>query len=77
MRISDKNVAIANDLRKIIHARTDIISDGEGVAMVLLWTFLADHARCHNIDIADLARDQLEAFITYVATGDLSISQTH
>jgi hypothetical protein len=76
MRISDKNTAIANDLRKQIHQKTDEISDGEGVAMVLLWSFLLDHARIHNLDVAGLAREQLEAFIDY-AENNLRMVREH
>lgn len=76
MNISDKNVALANELRAIVHKRTQLVSDGEGIAMILLWSFLADHARIHTCDIADLARDQLEAFIAYADT-HLKIVQQH
>jgi hypothetical protein len=76
MRISDTNAAIANDLRKQIHACTDIVSDGEGVAMIMLWSFLMDHATMHNMDVAELARDQLEAFITY-AKKNITLAREH
>jgi hypothetical protein len=68
MRISDENTAIANELRKKIHDRTDTVSDGQGVAMVLLWTFLLDHAKYQQLDVEELARTQLEAFIEYART---------
>jgi hypothetical protein len=67
MNISDENFDIANELRGLIQSRTETVSDGEGVAMVLLWTFLLDHARYHEMDVANLAREQLEAFIKYAA----------
>jgi hypothetical protein len=76
MRITDKNTAIANDRCKQIQDRTETISDGEGVAMVLLWRFLTDHATCYGLDVATLAREQLEAFIPY-AEINLKIVREH
>lgn len=76
MRITDENMAIANDICKQIQDRTETIGDGEGVAMVLLWRFLTDHARCHNLDVSTLAREQLEAFIQY-AEVNLKIVREH
>lgn len=67
MRLSEKNLELANELRSLVQDRTETVSDGEGVAMFLLWGFLADHARIQNVDINSLARGQLEAFITYAA----------
>lgn len=63
MNITQDIVELANELRVKIQAETETISDGEGVAMVLFWTFLMDHARYHDMDVNALARDQLEAFI--------------
>ncbi len=76
MVISPDIVDCANELRSVIQEETDTISDGEGVAMVLLWSFLADHARAQNLDIEALAREQLEAFIEY-ARGAINIVQSH
>lgn len=76
MRMSPKNAAIANDLRQQIQSKTETVSDGEGVAMILLWSFLMDHARCHNIDVSTLARDQLESFIPY-AEKNLKVVRQH
>jgi hypothetical protein len=76
MILSGANVTIANELRAQIQNRTETVSDGEGVAMVLLWGFLADHARCHSVDIEKLARDQLESFIEY-AKINISIVRQH
>jgi hypothetical protein len=59
---------LANALRKIIQENTNTVSDGEGVAMVLLWTFLMDHAKCERLQLETLAREQLEAFIKYAET---------
>lgn len=76
MNISDKHAAIANELRKQIQRKTETVSDGEGVAMILLWGFLMDHAKCHAIDVNQLAREQLEAFIDYAKT-NLKLVREH
>lgn len=76
MKVSTKHAAIANDLRKLIQQQTETVSDGEGVAMILLWGFLLDHAECHGIDVSQLAREQLEAFIPY-AEANLNIVREH
>jgi hypothetical protein len=64
MKLSQENLDIANELRKTVQARTETISDGEGVAMFLLWGFLKDHAKIQSIEINALARAQLESFIS-------------
>lgn len=76
MIISPRNTALSNEFRKIVMERTECISDGEGVAMALLWGFLLDHARAHDLDVANLARDQLEDFIARMADS-FSIVQQH
>jgi hypothetical protein len=76
MRITEQNMAIANDLCKQIQDCTETIGDGEGAAMVLLWRFLADHAKCYGLDVSTLAREQLEAFISY-AEINLKIVREH
>jgi hypothetical protein len=76
MIVNDDNVDLANELRDQIHSRTATMSDGEGVAMVLLWGFLTDHAGCEGIDIEELARSQLEAFIEY-ARENIAYVQQH
>ncbi len=65
MRLSESNFELANELRKVIQEKTETISDGEGVALFLLWGFLMDHARIQGIDINELARGQMESFIAY------------
>lgn len=35
------------------------------MAITLLWSFFLDHAEAKGIDVEQLAREQLEAFITY------------
>ena len=67
MNITDENVEIANELRILLCQRTGTVSDAEGVAMVLLWSFLTDHSMHEGDDLATLARYQLEAFIAHVA----------
>ncbi|HEY0845049.1 MAG TPA: hypothetical protein VGE12_06755 [Noviherbaspirillum sp.] len=65
MRLSESNLELANELRKLVQEKTETISDGEGVALFLLWGFLADHARIQGLDIDQLARGQMEAFIAF------------
>ena len=65
MKLSEEHWRLANELRAIVQEKTETISDGEGVAMFLLWTFLTDHANIQELDINTLAREQLEAFIRY------------
>lgn len=76
MNITDENVEIANELRTIIQERTETISDGEGVTMVLLWTFFIDHAAAMDMNIEGLAKDQMAAFIEF-ARGNLIMTGTH
>jgi len=42
---------------------------------VLLWSFFVDHARAHKLDVAVLAREQLEAFIAHGAPTMNVVSQ--
>lgn len=65
MLINEKNVEIANRLRVELQSITETVSDGEGVVMVLLWSFFLDHAKCDDIDIEELAQHQVQAFIDY------------
>jgi hypothetical protein len=65
MRLSESNFALANELRKVVQERTETVSDGQGVALFLLWGFLADHARIQGLDIKQLARGQMEAFLEF------------
>lgn len=76
MRLGPGNVDLANRLRLQVQAETELIDDGEGVAMVLLWTFLLDHAKAKGHDVETLAREQLEAFIEY-ARENLSLQRAH
>ncbi|HZW13156.1 MAG TPA: hypothetical protein VFF81_08200 [Noviherbaspirillum sp.] len=65
MRLSEANFELANELRKLVQEKTETISDGEGVALFLLWGFLEDHARIQGLDISQLARGQMESFIEF------------
>lgn len=65
MKLSEEHLTLANELRAVVQQKTETISDGEGVAMFLLWTFLTDHANIQELNINTLAREQLEAFIRY------------
>jgi hypothetical protein len=63
--MTGKNIDLANELRATIQSRTDHIDDGEAVAMVLLFSFLLDHAKCCGMDVEKLAVEQLDAFIPW------------
>lgn len=76
MRLSEQNLELANELRQIVQEKTETISDGEGVAMFLLWGFLMDHVKVQGNDINDLARAQLESFIAY-ANDNLGTTPQH
>lgn len=65
MRLSEANLELADELRKLVQEKTETISDGEGVALFLLWGFLSDHARIQGLDIGELARGQMESFIAF------------
>lgn len=65
MRLSEENFKLANELRKIVQEKTETISDGQGVALFLLWSFLEDHARIQGLDVNELARGQMESFIEF------------
>lgn len=65
MRLSEENFKLANELRKIVQDKTETISDGQGVALFLLWGFLEDHARIQGLDVSELARGQMESFIEF------------
>lgn len=67
MKLSQEHWTLAQELRALVQQKTETISDGEGVAMFLLWSFLADHAKIQNLDVNALAREQLDAFIGYAA----------
>jgi hypothetical protein len=70
MKLSEKHLALANELRAVVQQKTETISDGEGVAMFLLWSFLTDHAKIQELNVNSLAREQLEAFIRYTGPGN-------
>lgn len=65
MRLSEENFKLANELREIVQDKTETISDGQGVALFLLWGFLEDHARIQGLDVSELARGQMESFIEF------------
>lgn len=76
MRLSEENFNLANELRAIVQDKTETISDGQGVALFLLWGFLEDHARIQGLDVSELARGQMESFIKY-AKENLSRDDEH
>jgi len=57
-------VALANELRKRIQVETKTVDTGESVALLLWFTFIQDHARYHGHSTKQLARAQLEAFLS-------------
>lgn len=65
MNITENNIAIANRLRTDLQTIIGTVSDGEGVAMTLLWSFFIDHVKYEGGDIEELARCQMEAFIEF------------
>ena len=75
MKLSEGALALATELRAIVQQKTETISDGEGVAMFLLWSFLTDHAKIQDLDINALAREQLEAFIRYAGDNLKAVDQ--
>jgi hypothetical protein len=76
VNITNKNIEIANQLVDLVRQNTKTVSDGEGVAIVMLWSFLNDHADCHGLEIEQLARDQIEAFIKF-ARENLGVMRPH
>ena len=75
MKLSAENFALASELRAVVQQKTETVSDGQGVAMFLLWTFLTDHARIQDLDVNTLAREQLEAFIRYAGDNLKAVDQ--
>lgn len=67
MQVSAELLDLANELRVMVQNKTETVSQGEGVAMFLLWTFFMDHATIEGVDVSDLARHQVNAFIEYAA----------
>jgi hypothetical protein len=76
MIISTENADLANTLRLQIQDSTECVSDGQGVAMILLWGFFMDHARIEGVDIEGLARNQLESFIDF-ARDNITLVRQH
>lgn len=77
MRINQRNTELANELRAIIHQRTEQIDDGEAVAAMLLWSFIEDHARAHNLSAPRLAAEQWAAFIEYAEDNLSVVRESH
>jgi hypothetical protein len=82
MRLSKQNTELANVLRQYIQQHTETVSDGEGVAIVLLWSFFMDHARVQGLDVTTLAREQIDQFIKHVGDDGMELvkegsSSTH
>jgi len=73
MRLSKENTELANVLREYIQKNTKTVSDGEGVAIVLLWSFFMDHARIHGLDVTKLAREQIDHFIKHIGNDGMEL----
>lgn len=63
MTFDKPTVTAINTLRCTVQLATRDIDAAESVTIGLWWSFICDHARCHDLDPAQLAREQLEAFI--------------
>jgi len=74
MVFNDQSLSAANIARAQIQGSTKTIAEGEAAAITTWWTFIVDHAMAHSIDPAELAKEQLEAFI---AGSPIEIKHTH
>ena len=63
MIISERNIALANELVQLVQEHTETVSDGEGVAISMLWLFFTQHAHFEGLDVMELARHQFEDFL--------------
>lgn len=68
MRFDLKVTRLSNKFREKIQRATVDIDEGESVSLLTWWTFILDHAECHQLDPKQLAREQLDAFIENAAT---------
>lgn len=75
MIIGPREIELANRLRLEVQAETDSVGEAEGVSMLLLYSFLMDHARTLELDVEQLAREELEGFIKALR-GRLETSKT-
>jgi hypothetical protein len=74
MILNDSVLALANELRLTVQERTETVSEGEGVAMLMLYAFLADHARQFGLDLRELTLGQVGAFLDEVERGAVSMT---
>lgn len=77
MNINQQNIEIAAIIRAAIQEQTMTISDGESVAMIVLYTFIGDHARVCGHDHAQLFIDQVNAFIEFAKENIKYVEHLH
>lgn len=65
MKIGPTHMDLAMRLRKQIQQETKTISDGEGVAAVLLWSFIHDHAKAQKRELEPLFHTQVNLFLDF------------
>ncbi len=76
MKITPKVWQVVREVRKVTQAHDLTVSEAEGVYMLLLWSALSMHGTYESLDVDNLARDQLEAFMEY-ARGNLTMAIEH
>jgi hypothetical protein len=76
MNMTKENFDLANKIRLYIQSSTPTIGDGESVAMIVLWSFIIEHAKAHAVDREALARSQLDSFIEF-ARESIVMKQVH
>lgn len=77
MKFNRKAIDLANDLRERVQKRTATIDDGESVAILLWWSFICDHAKCHGLKPEELAKAQLDAFTKYAVDAGIDVQAIH
>lgn len=77
MNVGPDMMKLANHLRYRMQQKTNLVADAEGAAFLLLWGFLLDHAKAVDMDVEQLAREQLEAFIEFARKAGIQITKLH
>lgn len=77
MNVGPESMKLANHLRYRLQQKTNLVADAEGTAFLLLWSFLLDHAAAQGMDVEQLAREQLEAFIEFARKSGLQVTKLH
>lgn len=76
MKITPSSGEIVNKYLKMIREDTETISEGQGVAVLLYWAMILEHATCEDIEPFDLARHQLNSFLEYIKENESCIGLT-